>query len=627
MKKTLLSLVVMGGYLVSMGQSGARHDLRTPRADGNQTGTSSIHVPQQPASSGARGTAFWSEDFSGGSIPAGWTNTDTGSEPTEVPVTFVWSNDPAAVAVAALGYQPSSTFMAPSATNGYLWANSDRGLPAAPALNHLTRLTTTAIDCSSQSSVLLTMAGLIGVFDLGADLNALVRVSTDLSNWTTYQPFPCLVTGAAAPPCSRWSANPQNIELDISATAAGQSTVYIQWQWEGGWEYFWAIDDIALTDVPPYSRGIVSTYVSHTGDGYEYARIPSAQFGGNFTLGGDVRNTGLNAQTNVTLSADVNGGLFGASQNFATVNPGETVTMLQTPALPGAMAEGMYSVNFAVTSNEDANEANPVDDVATRNFMVDNFVYAIDGVGVHDASILNTTSLGSNSFTGGEDGVYFMSLYRLSQPVTAYGVQIMIDAATVPGGYVIVSLHDTTPVFADNMNLPLVESDPIDVTAQHVSDGFIWALFQSPYSLPAGAYYASAQLFSNAGAAHIRIVDDVTIGQPSDASLINIPGDQTYTNGNATAVRLGLVNNVSVGSAQELEGVSIFPNPSNGVLNVRSSKLGSLNIEVMDMTGRRVLNTRSNGTSVLDLTAQAKGIYMVRVSDATGSMIQRVTLD
>ena len=616
----------MSGYLVSVGQSGVRNDLRTLKADGHQAGAFSTHVPQQPVSNAARGAAFWSEDFSGGSIPAGWTNTDTGSDPGDIPVTFVWSNDPAAVAVAALGYQPSSTFMAPSATNGYLWANSDRGLPSAPALNHLTRLTTTAINCSGQSSVLLSFAGLIGVYDLGADLNALVRVSTDQSNWTTYQPFPCLVTGAAAPPCSRWSANPQNIELDISATAANQGTVYIQFQWEGGWEYFWAIDDIALTDVPPYSRGIVSTYVSHTGDGFEYARIPSAQFGSNFTLGGDVRNTGLNPQTNLTLNADVNSGLFSASQNFATVNPGETVTMLQTPALPGAMTEGMYSANFAVNSNEDGMEANPADDVAIRNFMVDNSVYAIDGVGVHDPSILNTTSLGTNSFTGGEDGVYFMSLYRLIQPVTAYGVQIMITPTTVPGGYVIASLHDTTPVFADNMNLPLVESDPIDVTAQHISDGFIWAQFQSAYALPAGAYFAAAQLFSNASAADIRIVDDVTIPQPVEASMIHLTGI-TYTNGNATAIRLGLVNNVSVSSTQELEGVSIFPNPSNGVLNVRSSKLGSLNIEVMDMTGRRVLNTRSNGTTVLDLTAQAKGIYMVRVSDATGSMIQRVTLD
>ena len=102
----------------------------------------------------------------------------------------------------------SATFNAPSASNGYVWANSDRGLPAAPASNHLTHLTTGAIDCSGQASVLLSFQSLIGVFDLDASTNVKVRMSTDMTTWSDFSPFPCLITGAAGPPCSRWSANP-----------------------------------------------------------------------------------------------------------------------------------------------------------------------------------------------------------------------------------------------------------------------------------------------------------------------------------------------------------------------------------------------------------------------------------
>jgi len=47
----------------------------------------------------------------------------------------------------------------------------------------------------------------------------------------------------------------------------------------------------------------------------------------------------------------------------------------------------------------------------------------------------------------------------------------------------------------------------------------------------------------------------------------------------------------------------------------------------MDLLGQTVLSTRSNGTVNLDLAAQAKGVYMVRVSSADASTVQRITLN
>ena len=39
--------------------------------------------------------------------------------------------------------------------------------------------------------------------------------------------------------------------LDISATAAGQSDVLVQWSWTGNYEYYWLMDDYALYDSDP----------------------------------------------------------------------------------------------------------------------------------------------------------------------------------------------------------------------------------------------------------------------------------------------------------------------------------------------------------------------------------------
>src|SRR5690606_23234021 len=149
--------------------------------------------------------AFYTEDFSGtNGLPAGWTTVDDQTPSGQTPAGFGWANDPAAVTPASANQPLLLTFLAPAASNAFLWANSDRGLTAAPSTNHLTRLTTPPIDCSGQASVLLTMKSTIGVFELDADTAVKVRVSTDGVNWTNFAPFPCLKAGNINPPCERF---------------------------------------------------------------------------------------------------------------------------------------------------------------------------------------------------------------------------------------------------------------------------------------------------------------------------------------------------------------------------------------------------------------------------------------
>jgi hypothetical protein len=627
MKKTVLVGALVGISTVAAAQSRTIASARTTKADGHAGSEALLEHMRAPLGDASRGTTFWSEDFSGGAIPAGWTNVDNLTPTGTPPVTFVWSNDPAAVAPAALGYVPSANFNAPGANNGYVWANSDRGLPSAPATNHLTRLTTTAIDCSLQPTVQLTFDGLIGVFDLDAADFVKVRVSTDLTNWTDFFPFPCLVTGAAAPPCTRWSANPEQVRLDISSAAANQPVVYLQFQWEGGWEYFWAIDNIVLSQLPDYERRLANAYVGHVDGGYEFHTIPASQFGTTLNLGADVTNQGANAQTNLTITATVNPGGITASQNFANVNPGETVTMLQTATI-GSLAQGDYTVSFAVTSDQDGLETDPTNDSYTRKFRVNNLNYALDGKGVHPTAIENLTSLGSNSFTGAADGLEILTYYQFRVPTTVYAIRAEITSNTAPGSAIIASIHDTLNILQnDNLNNPIASTDVINVTAADVANGYVVAIFDSPANLAANAYYASVRLLSNNNAQIIRIVDDVTVPQPNIASLIYIPNDQVYGNGNASAVRMVLDPTIGIQENRALVGVGMYPNPTNGVLNFTTVWTGNHAIEVLDVLGNLVMTKRLNGNGTIDLTGMAKGVYMVRVEHANGSMVQRVALD
>lgn len=591
----------------------------------------------QPAPAGeARTVPFFTEDFSGGAVPANWTNIDE-LTPSGTPVVeFVWSNVPADVSVAALGYQPSSIFNSTTGLNGYLWCNSDRGLTAAPGFDHLTHLTTDALDCTGQPTVLLSFQSLIGVFDYDAATNVKVRVSTDLTNWTDFTPFPCLVTGAAAPPCVRWSANPETVELNISSVAANQPQIYVQWEWLGGWEYFWALDDVTLSPVPDYERQLLFSLVSHAGSGFEYGRIPRGQLLPEFILGGQVRNRGLNAQTNLTLTAQViaPGGAdsFNATETFATVASDDTAAMEQATTLPTDLAEGTYTVNFSVTSDQDAQEEDLTDDTDTREFALDDGLYSLDGIGVYASEQL--TSTGTNSFPNNTDDIFLFTLYQIENNFSVDGIQVLLANGSTAGGLVQVSLHDTANVFANDPDSPLASSLDYEVTQADVDAGMLNVSFDSPWVLEPGGWYAAIKLNGNTGEDTLRVIDDVTVPQPNDGSLIFLPNETTpggatgtFGNGNAFAIRLMGETVSGIADNKELSGVNMFPNPTSGIVNITFAKVGAYSVQVMNMLGETVATVRMNGNGTMDLGGFAAGIYSVRVSDGVKTTVQRVTLN
>ncbi len=100
-------------------------------------------------------------------------------------------------------------------------------------------LTSSAIDCSDLLNVHLSFWRWLGVEGKGFDF-AYVRVSKDLVNWTTVWEDIEQVADTS------WV----EMDLDISAVADGQPTVYLRWtmgETDGAWEFCgWNIDDIRL---------------------------------------------------------------------------------------------------------------------------------------------------------------------------------------------------------------------------------------------------------------------------------------------------------------------------------------------------------------------------------------------
>ena len=580
---------------------------------------------------------FWTEDFSGGAIPAGWTNVDELTPQNETPVTFVWSNNPDDVAPSALGYVASANFNTPGASNGYLWSDSDRGLPVAPSTESLTKLTTAAINCSGQPTVQFTMKSLIGVFANDANQFVKLRVSTDLENWTDFFPFPCLISGAAAPPCVRWSANPQDVLINITSAAANQPVVYLQFEWLGNWEYFWAIDDLQLSSLPENEIKMNFGYVSSTGLGEEYGRIPNALLPATMNVGAQVWNFGGTDQTNVVVSYEITnaGGtvILNGQTNVGTILQGDTVTTDEDAALPPGLANDLYTVTFEVTSDQTALDEDPSDNVRVRTFEVTSSLYSLDNLGQHGPVQEVTSQVGSGSFLDNSENVKFMVMYDFIDQFEATGIQIALGPATSPGSSIIVSILDTADVLATTsvVNLPLAESDQYTITQEDIDAGVVGIPFLEPISLDPNSYYAVASLFAD-GTNDVFLLDDATVPQPALASVLWIPIDDQNQNlyggnGVAWAVRLTSVLNVAVNSNVELEGITTYPNPTNGVLNISTSQTGKLLVEVMNIVGELVMTTNFTGVAALDMSTYADGVYTVRISDGTKSTVKRITLN
>ena len=456
-------------------------------------------------------------------------------------------------------------------------------------------------------------------------------MSNNGTDWTEFEVGADVAVNAS-------TDNPELVTVDISSVSANQVAVWIRFRYYStvaqhgpgaGCDYAWMVDDVAILQLEPFELVMNYGVISHTGTGEEYARVPTTQLNAEMNLGAQVHNFGSQDQTGlmvqITMTDESAATVFDQSFSLGDLAAGQLADLDELVTLP-SLGNGIYDVTFAVTSNEGGSETNLGNNSVARRFALDDDVYALDGIDVYAANDL--AAIGSTSFTGAADGLEIMTYYELASPTTVYGVSAELANGTEVNSAVIVSIHDTTQVFNDNLNSPLAQSDVITVTPADLAAGRILGLFLPAVDLPAGGYYASVRLLSAANAFDIAILDDVTVPQPGNSSLIYDPSDATvYGNGNASAVRLQLNATVGIHEPATLEGVTMFPNPTTGVLRVNTIEPGSHSVEVSNAVGEVLLNTRFTGNTVIDLASFARGIYLVRVGNDTGTMVQRVSLN
>jgi Secretion system C-terminal sorting domain len=600
---------------------------------------------------------FWSEDFANG-LPIGWTSQDLSTNG----AVWTWCDSPAnppgpdCSPIFDDGINMQLPFAATSSANGFMTVNSDAFF--APVSNpHISVLTTTAIDCSSQPVVFIKFESHIGVFDLDADGNALFRVSTNGTDYVDFNPFEGLTTGV------RWSENPTETIYDLTTIAGGASTVYLQWQWTGGWEYFWNLDDIILTSenpTKPNDMQVNSNWFAVAPN----ARTPKSQVE-TFGFLADVENVGSADQTNVELTVNIanaatpNTVIYTETLDYGTVLADSLVENVLFQGLgftPSATA-AEYIGEYVITS--DSIDEDPSNNVLTFDFEVTDFLFAKDrGI---TRSILPAASNWDDTepFSWAYGNFYHVvngagwwakeAVFGLANAADIAGETILVklyewsdanadgnadpDERTVVGSnfYIIEGTEGTTE--ADLITLPLLDENTLEVGVSLVSGTDYLLMLEYAATdqtevqfLASGEYNHGAQILRtqeldilNARYGSMLGVNDPLTAEPY--SSLGFGFDL------APIARMVITDELSKVTTLSADNkVSVFPSPAKDYIDVNlelTTIQEEITLQVVDVTGKtlesRQISGVQNGLFRFEVSQLPAGSYFMNVNTTKGS--------
>jgi hypothetical protein len=520
-------------------------------------------------------------------------------------------------------------FASASASNGYLFINSDAigggdndGTPI-----FVTATIGTPIDLSNESSVVLSFSH---NYRWWQDTRG-VRVSGDNgTTWSMYE-----LTNNSGYQNDQNSGNPEVTSIDISSIAGNQSQVLVQFYYEDNdyWAWYWAVDDVKISRKDQHNVENQASWIySESTNFAEYGRTPMAQMDNNWVIGAQVTNDGVAGQTNVTLNADF--GSFSVTAILADTLEGDsTRTVETTDDLSSYLTSpGVFQGTYTVSSDSDqVGGLNFGDNVLERNFEITTDIYSLDGIGSHPAGLESLASYGSYSWPAdASDGLVCATMYPFKNNDTINSVRANITSTTVENAEVILYIIDSLEFAAGNFGNSIYTSDLYTVSATDVANGFIEISVEvgnESLAIQPGNYYAALELYSGGNTFDIGIIDDATVGQPGWSSAIWYPADQAYSNGNAFAIRLNLGNVINTSGISELKDeISIYPNPSNGIVNVTFENNKTREITVRDISGKVILNEKINSNTEIDFNKFGKGIYLLDINSDTHIVTEKVTI-
>jgi hypothetical protein len=527
--------------------------------------------------------ALWENDFS---TASDWVMTNTSDPALDWSIT----TDLSAIPVAAL--RPAGFT---SAANGYALIDSDAAGNSATQNANMTYSGT--IDLSAYQYVSLVFQHSYRTY---LDTR-IVRVSND--GGTTWTDF-VITSGTETTGVN--TANPETYSLDISAVAGNQSNVKIQFNYQGNWGWYWAIDDVKIVETDDYDLQLSSIYWGTTGawgDRLPYYQIPTSQVAP-IDFSGIAKNIGVQTQSDIVFTATTTGYTGTSAQYALTATQSDTLHC--TTAFTPAATVGNNVINFAVSSG--ATDANPANNTRPPlTIAVTNSIFARDASSAAAGGLFNQ----GNGYEMG-------NIFDIQSTATLSAIDVMVGSNSVAGSEIFVKLYS---INASTGEFEYVEeSFPYNITAANLGQRVVLPLI-TPATLNAGEpYLAVVGTFGSGGVGNDLVTGSAGTSAPQTTFFLDMTNNTWYYMTSTPQVRL----NFSAASISELStsyNMNVFPNPANAntTLSFELNNEAQAAVSVTDLAGK-VVFTQALGTVngsqnvTLNTESLTNGVYMVNLS-------------
>jgi hypothetical protein len=435
--------------------------------------------------------------------------------------------------------------------------------------------------------------------------------------------------------------NPTLTRLNISKIAGGEENIWVRFHWTGK-AYSWLLDDVAINEQPNNDIVLNTGFISS--DGLEYGRIPVTQQKVEYLLRGEVFNFGSEDQTDVQMNMKVldsnNNEMFGTIVSSDLIKKDSTYLLQNIVRDFNPLEPDNYKLDFTVSSGMDKEGgANFTNNQYKRNFQITKDLYSLDGIGIYEIAFLKN-EYGTSRFQNNSDGLVLMTLYNITEPTKISGLEVGIAEGSKENAEISPFILTLDAVYNKTFYDRIVESEtPVKLSQEIVNETditkrFVFAPLPSTILQP-GTYFACVELFSNNNQNDVFVLDDITIAQDFNASMIYLPNnpDQltsagAYSNGNAFAIRLGL-EEYFVGTEEKTPlDFSIFPNPSNGLFTINYPGNETYKVEIINILGEvlSVRNVKETLNETIDMTNYNPGLYFVKTSNGKAESTKKVII-
>lgn len=112
---------------------------------------------------------------------------------------------------------------------------------------------------------------------------------------------------------------------------------------------------------------------------------------------------------------------------------------------------------------------------------------------------------------------------------------------------------------------------------------------------------------------------------PAGATILRF-SFRNYTSSSDMDIDNVIVYETATASTKEnnIEGLNIFPNPADEILNITSNSTAEKNVQLFDLTGKKVLDVTT--VSQINVSSLKAGIYVAKINEAGKTATRKVII-